>query len=116
MHRRGFLAGAVAIGAAVPATSHAGARTDRGKVVAIRGRLRRVADHYFVLQADAGDADARSRSSDFGAGASIRVYPKDADRMADGLVTVRGRLYEGRQLDVPTGKVAHMMMADAALA
>ncbi|MBX3479889.1 MAG: hypothetical protein KF842_05780 [Caulobacter sp.] len=85
-------------------------------MVAIRGRLRRVADHYFVLETGAEDADARSRSLAVGPGESIRIYPRDAERMADGVVTVRGRLYSGRQLDVPTDSVAHLMMADASLA
>ncbi|MBI1405815.1 MAG: hypothetical protein GC145_06790 [Caulobacter sp.] len=116
MHRRGFLAGTVAVAAAVPAMAHAGGKSAGGKMVSIRGRLRRVAHHYYVLDTRDGRTDPDSRSLADWPATSIRVYPKDADRMADGLVTVRGRLYAGRQQDVPTGTVASMMMADAVLA
>lgn len=116
MDRRAFIAGVTVAAAAVPMAAQAAAPTaGAGEIVTMRGYLNRVADHYYVLGATPQKTDPRTRHyADWPAG-SVRIYARDTDKMATGMVTVTGSLYRGKQQDAHTETVATVVMVDAVL-
>lgn len=60
--------------------------------------------HMFVFtDAENGPIDQRH----------VRVYPADAKKMSTGFVQLEGRYFEGKFVDLPTGKSAPAVLTDA---
>ncbi|MDO9337700.1 MAG: hypothetical protein Q7T61_14990 [Caulobacter sp.] len=115
MDRRAFIAGA---GAAVAAPIAAQAQTTgagKGETVSIRGYLKRVTNHYYVIAPTAQKTDPKTNNYAAWPTDVVRVYPKDAGKMTLGLVTIKGRFYKGRQMDAASGTVATVVLTDAVM-
>lgn len=113
MDRRAFLVGA-ATAAALPAIATA-QTSDQGAEITVRGYLKRITNHYYAISPTAQKTDPSTTNYDAWPPGVIRVYPKDAKKMVLGLVTVKGRVYRGRQQDASSKTVATVVMIDAVM-
>jgi hypothetical protein len=118
MHRRTFLAAGAAV-AATPTIAAAAAMKHRdGKVTTLKGYVRQVADHYYVISPTPAKTDPRSeRYADWPADC-VRVYPENLETFtgSNRAVEIRGRLHRGKTQDMATGKVALATLTEAVLA
>lgn len=116
MDRRAFIAGAGAV-AAVPLAAQAQTiGAGRGEVVTVRGYLKRITTHIYAISPTAQKTDPKTTSYAAWPTDVVRVYPKDVGKMTLGLVTVKGKLYKGNQMDAFNRTVATVVMTDAVMA
>lgn len=115
MDRRAFIAGGAAA-AAVPAVAAAQSLdASNGQEVTLRGYLRQVTLHYFVLSPTLQKTDPKTSNYALWPSDCVRVYPKSTKVMKSSttLVSVRGRLYRGKMKDEASGTVATVVLTDA---
>lgn len=115
MHRRSFFVG-VAAAAAVPAIARAQSLDpNAGAVVTMRGYLKRITNHYYVLAPTAQKTDPNSTNYAAWPTDCVRVYPKNTKTMVLGLVTVTGRIFRGKHQDAFSKTVATVVMTEAVM-
>lgn len=117
MKRRQFLAGAAAAAAVAPVASQIQAATVQGQTVTMKGYLRKVTNYYLVLSPTAQKTDPKTTNYAAWPTDCVRVYPKDVAKMPGqtGIVSVTGKLWTGKQMDMVSKTVATVVMTDAVL-
>jgi hypothetical protein len=122
MDRRRFVAAGAGIVAVTATGAVAGVlgvtSKGGGERVTMSGWIspaRRGPGHYFVLGPDAGVSDPAATQVDHWPQHLTLVLPSDATKLRAGRVTLQGRLYRGKVVDLPTGHVATSVLTEATL-
>lgn len=116
MDRRGFMSTGIATAAVGGFALSAKPAKAAPTPLTVKGYLKRVTNNMYVITPTAQMTDPKSpRYADWPKGA-IRVYAKDTTKMKVGLVTIKGKVTIGNQIDANTRTAATMLMIDAVMA